>query len=280
MKISISTDMEGISGIVDRAQISPPGIDYDRGRKLMTEDINASVRGALAAGATEVIVSGGHGGNGARNVLVEQLHPEAILISGSTRKYRLQSIDSTYDAVIQIGYHARNGFGGVLDHSITARDVAEIRIDGKPIGEIGMNGLAAGWHGVPVVLVSGCDRVVRETAEWFPWAEGVAVKRAIGRHAALCLHPRRAQALIEEASTRALSNLQSMKPLRPDPPYRGEVQFKLTTHAEAAEDAPLVERVDDVTVAYRTDDIPDLLRTIRMIIRLGGTNQPSMVRGG
>ena len=274
MKVSISTDMEGISGIVDRNYLTPEGVDYERGRRFMTEDINAAIRGVLKAGATEVIVSGGHGANGARNVLVEELHPEAVLISGHTRKYRLQSLDSSYDAVLQIGYHARHGMGGILDHTVSSRHIREIFINGRPIGEIGMNGLVASYHGIPMILVSGDQFVAEDTLEWFPWAETVIVKEAIGRYSARCLHPKKAQRLIEEASERALRNLSQMQTVRLDPPLTGDLQFRLTTHAEAAEDAPGVVRKDSCTVSYTCDDLLELIKTLRMCIRLGGTAEP------
>lgn len=274
MKVSICTDMEGISGIVDRNLLTPEGVDYERGRRFMTEDINAAIRGAFNAGATEVIVSGGHGANGARNVLPEALHPEAILISGHTRKFRLQSLDSSYDAVIQIGFHARHGLQGILDHTITSRHVREIHLNGRPIGEIGLNGLVAGYHGIPMILASGDQWVAQDTREWFPWAKTVIVKYAINRYAAKCLHPKRAQRLIEAESETALRNLEKMQPLVLKKPLRATLGFRLTTHAEAAEDAAGIERIDSCTIGYTTDDVLDLLRTLRMAIRLGGTAEP------
>ncbi|MEX2355592.1 MAG: M55 family metallopeptidase [Thermaerobacterales bacterium] len=274
MKVSISTDMEGISGLVDLSQINPLGLDYHRGRQLMTQDINAAIRGAFRAGATEVVVAGGHGANGARNVLDEDLHPDARLRSGKSRKYRLQNVDESFDAALQIGYHSRQGTGGVIDHTITSRAVYEIRINGRPIGEIGLNGLAAGWHGVPVALVSGDDVLAGETKEWFPWAEAVVVKKTVSRHAAICMHPTRAQALIEERTAAALNRLPDMKPLQLEAPYTAELQYRLTSYADMAEDPAGVTRVDGTTVSYTTDNIPDLLRTINMCIKLAGVGQP------
>lgn len=210
MKVYIATDMEGISGIVDRSQISPPGVDLRRGRKLLTEDTNAAIRGALAAGASEVVVSSGHGANGMRNIIDEDLHPAAWLVSGDTRRSSVQGMDESFSATVLIGFHTRHGLSGVLDHTITARDIQEIRVHGRPIGEIGLYGLAAGQLGVPVVLVSGDDRLVAETNEWFPWAVPVVVKYAIGRHAARLMHPQRAQQLIEQKTTEALRALKAM----------------------------------------------------------------------
>lgn len=278
MKVYIATDMEGVSGIVDRAQISPPGIDLRRGRKLLTEDTNAAIRGALAAGATEVVVSGGHGGNGMRNIIDEDLHPAAWLISGDTRRSTAQGLDEGFSAAVLIGFHTRHGLSGVLDHTITARDIQEIRVHGRPIGEIGLYGLAAGQLGVPVVLVSGDDRLVAETQEWFPWAIPVVVKYAIGRHAARLMHPVRAQALIEQKTTEALRTLTAMKPLRVPEPVEVEIQFKRTAHADEADRIPGVERIDGCTVGAQTRDAAAAVSLIRTCIKLGATAQADAMR--
>lgn len=278
MKVYIATDMEGISGIVDRAQISPPGIDLRRGRQLLTEDTNAAIRGALAAGATEVVVSSGHGGNGMRNIIDEQLHPAAWLVSGDTRRSSVEGMDASFDASVMIGYHTRHGLAGVLDHTITARDIQEIRVHGRPIGEIGLFGLAAGQLGVPVVLVSGDDRLVAETQEWFPWAVPVVVKYAIGRHAARLMHPARAQQLIEQKTTEAVRARPSMKPLRVPEPVVVDVQFKRTAHADEADRIPGVQRLDDCTVRGTTPDAASAVSLVRTCIKLGATAQADPMR--
>jgi D-amino peptidase len=278
MKVYIATDMEGISGIVDRAQISPPGVDLRRGRQLLTEDTNAAIRGALAGGASEIVVSSGHGGNGMRNIIDEAVHPAAWLVSGDTRRASLEGMDATFSALILIGFHTRHGLAGVLDHTITARDVYEIRIHGRPIGEIGLYGLAAGQHGVPVVLVSGDDRLVAETREWFPRAAPVVVKYAIGRHAARLMHPARAQQLIEQKTADALRHLGTMEPLRVPEPVPVEIQFKRTSHADEADRIPGVERVDDCTVRAQPADAAAAASLIRTCIKLGATAQNDAMR--
>jgi D-amino peptidase len=278
MKVYVATDMEGISGIVDRAQISPPGVDLRRGRNLLTEDTNAAVRGALAAGATEVVVSSGHGGNGMRNIIDENLHPAAWLVSGDTRRSTAEGLDETFAAAVLIGYHTRHGLSGVLDHTITARDIQEIRVHGRPIGEIGLFGLVAGQLGVPVVLVSGDDRLVPETKEWFPWAIPVVVKYAIGRHAARLMHPARAQQLIEQKTTEALRARGTMRPLRVPEPVVVDVQFKRTAHADEAARVPGVDRLDDCTVRGTTPTASAAAELVRLCIKLGATAQNDPMR--
>jgi len=278
VKVYIATDMEGISGIVDRGQISPPGLDLARGRQFLTDDTNAAIRGALAAGASEVVVSGGHGGNGMRNIIDERLHEAAWLISGDSRPSMMEGLDGSFAAVVLIGYHSRHGRSGVLDHTITARDIYEIRIEGRPIGEIGLGGLAAGRHGVPVVLVSGDDRLVGETQEWFPWAVPVVVKYAIGRHAARCMHPQRAQELIERSTADVLGRLATMAPLVLPPPLAVEVQFKRTSHADEAMRAAGAARVDGCTVGTSAPDVETALQFVQTCIKLGATAQNAPMR--
>jgi D-amino peptidase len=278
MKVYIGTDMEGISGVVDRAQISPPGVDLRRGRRFLTEDTNAAIRGALVAGASQVVVSGGHGGNGMRNIIDEELHPAAWLVSGDTRRSTVEGLDATFDAMVLIGFHTRHGLSGVLDHTITARDVYEIRINGRPFGEIGLYGLGAAAFGVPVVLVSGDDRLVEETRQIFPWAIPVVVKYAIGRHAARCMHPRRAQQLIEEQTAEALRHLDRMRPLEVETPITFALQFKRTSHADEAQRIPGVERVDDCTVQGQAADATRAVELVRTCIKLGATAQNDAMR--
>jgi D-amino peptidase len=278
MKVYVATDMEGISGIVDRAQISPPGVDLRRGRNLLTEDTNAAIRGALAAGATEVVVSSGHGGNGMRNIIDENLHPAAWLVSGDSRRSTAEGMDETFAAAVMIGYHTRHGLSGVLDHTITARDIQEVRVHGRPIGEIGLFGLVAGQLGVPVALVSGDDRLVPETKEWFPWAVPVVVKYAIGRHAARLMHPVRAQQLIEQKTIEALRARSTMRPLRVPEPVVVDVQFKRTAHADEAGRLPGVDRVDDCTVRGTTPNAAAAAELVRLCIKLGATAQNDPMR--
>jgi D-amino peptidase len=166
----------------------------------------------------------------------------------------------------------------VLDHTITARDIYEIRVHGRPIGEIGLYGLAAGHFGVPVVLVSGDDRLVGETREWFPWAVPVVVKYAIGRHAARLMHPHRVQQLIELKTAEALRSLDTMKPLRVPAPVVVELQFKRTAHADEADRVPGVERVDDCTVRGTAPDAAAAVSLVRTCIKLGATAQNDPMR--
>jgi D-amino peptidase len=271
MKVYISVDIEGVAGIVDRAQGSLPGIDYERGRRLMTQEAAAAVRGALAAGASEIWVSDSHGSNGMRNIIIEDLPHDCWLISGDSRPMgQIEGLDGSFGALAMVGYHTRHGLSGVLDHTISGREVYELRLNGRPVGEVGLNAAVAGHFGVPVVLVSGDHKLAGEVAEILPWTEFVTVKHAIGRHASKALHPSKAREAIEAGLTRALGRLPQMKPFVLERPLKADLTFKSTAMADAAAGMPGAERTADLSVRLGAPDAPALYRVIMTAIHLGG----------
>ncbi|MCK7490013.1 MAG: M55 family metallopeptidase [Anaerotruncus sp.] len=185
LKIFISVDMEGISGIVHGDQTTPGTAEYADGRKWMAQDVNAAVEAALAAGATGVVVNDSHGSM--RNIDPDDLHPKAILISGTPKPLSMmQGIDPTFAACLFIGYHAKAGTeNAILDHTISGSVVRSIRVNGIEMPELGLNAAIAGYYGVPVVLVSGDTAVCRQAGEVLGKdIVTVAVKEAFGRLAA------------------------------------------------------------------------------------------------
>ena len=143
MRILISADIEGISGVMSPEQTSPGSGEYERARLLMTREVNAAVEGALEGGATEIWVADGHGQY--NNILLEELHPGACLVSGKPRLFGMMGgLDcGPWDGLFLIGYHARAGAHGVLAHTINGSAFAEVRINGAPVGEYYLNGLLA-----------------------------------------------------------------------------------------------------------------------------------------
>jgi D-amino peptidase len=166
MQVYISVDMEGIAGVVHEDQTDPieprHAGEYNRFRRLMTNEANAAIAGALDAGATRVLVNDSHWLT--RNLLAEELHPEAELLSGGPKRLSMmEGIQSGFDAAMFIGYHARAGTRhAIIDHTYTSR-VYEARINGRPVGELALNAAMAGVHGVPVALVSGDQALAAET---------------------------------------------------------------------------------------------------------------------
>ena len=174
MRVYISVDMEGIAGVVHESQTDPTtptfAAEYARFRRLMTAEANAAVEGALAAGATRALVNDSHWFM--RNLLAEELHEAAELVSGDPKpRSMMQEIDQPggFDAALCIGYHARAGTrNAILDHTYADR-IHEVRLNGKPVGELGLNAALAGVHGVPVALDrTGWDRSRRTPSG--PWS--------------------------------------------------------------------------------------------------------------
>lgn len=183
MRIYISADMEGITGLVDAHDVQPGGRDYERGRVMMTEDVNSAVRGALAGGATQVTVNDAHGPM--RNLLPELLHPAAALIRGRPKPMgMLEGLSGDFDATVCIGYHARAGTLGVLSHSFMGHEIEDIWLDDRPAGEIGLVHAAAAALGAPVIALSGDQAACAEMRQWDPAVATVSVKQARDRFAA------------------------------------------------------------------------------------------------
>jgi D-amino peptidase len=264
-KVYISVDMEGISGISGSDQLSPGGSEYARSRKLMAEDANAAIRGALAAGATDIVVNDSHGGQ--RNLLPEDLDPSARLISHSFKRYgMMEGLDGSFHAVLLIGYHAKAGTPGGLFAHTGSGVLRDLQINGRSVGEGGMNTLLAAWYGVPVVLITGDDVAVAEVREVATEARGVIVKRAINVRAVELAPLERVRKEIEAAARDAVASAKKTKPQQGGP-FRVQMQFRDTLIPEIAEAFPNIRRVGPETVSYSTDTMPAAYRLIRVLYR-------------
>ncbi|MDI6772121.1 MAG: M55 family metallopeptidase [bacterium] len=256
MRIYVSVDMEGITGVAAGKHVQPGEKDYDRFRRLMTQDANAAIEGALEAGATEAVVSDGHGPM--TNLLVEELHPEARLISGSNKLLcQMEGIDGGFDAAFFVGYHQREGGGdGILNHTLVGKIVYEVRLNGEPVDEAAINAATAGAFGVPVALVTGDSAVCADASRRLPGVVVATVKEAVDRTVGLSLTPSRAHALIRSRAADAVRAVRDggVKPYRPSTPVTFEVDFKRTAPAHMATLFPGVERRGPRTIAITDSD--------------------------
>jgi D-amino peptidase len=269
LKVFISVDMEGISGIVHGDQTTPGTAEYAAGRKWMAQDVNAAVEGALEAGATEVVVNDSHGSM--RNIDPDDLHPRAILISGSPKPLSMmQGVDASFAACLLIGYHAKAGTeDAILDHTISSSVVRTVRVNGAELPELGLNGAIAGYYGVPVVLVSGDTAVCRQAGEVLGKdVVTVAVKEAYGRLAAKLVPMGEARRLIKAGVKEALGKLGRVKPFKIAPPYNFELGYHVSAQADMAAMLTEVKRVDARTVAFTAADYIEGFRTLRALIAL------------
>ncbi len=266
MKVFISVDMEGICGVVNWNQTEYGKEDYERFRRLMTQEANAAIEGALAAGATSVVVNDSHGGM--RNVIIEDLNPEARLISGGSKPMSMmEGISESYDAAFFVGYHSQASSLGVLNHTYTGR-VTHYWVNGRVMGETGMNALIAGHYGVPVVLVTGDSVVTAEAQDLLGRVETATVKEPRSQFSALCLHPAKARELIKAKAQTALSNLKSFRPLVPETPSTVRLQFHTSGMTDGAAIMPGAERIDPVTVEFTGSDYLVAYRGARTMMSL------------
>jgi D-amino peptidase len=271
MKILIAVDMEGITGVTAWDQVDPHHPEYIRFRKLMTEDVNAAVRGAMNAGATEVIVADGH--HHGSNILIEDLDRRARLNSGSPSPFSMmQGIDESVDAVFFIGYHARNGSqNAILDHTWSSRTVANVWLNDLLTGEYGLNASLAGHYGVPVIMASGDQTACKQMSELLGNIETAVVKQATGRFAAECLAPEVAQELIHAAAQHAVERLATgdiPEPFVLEPPLRVTVEFFSSDMADRAATIPFTER-GGTHVSFPAPDMIAAYSAFRSMVALG-----------
>ena len=260
MKVYLSVDIEGMAGIVDQLQgnILQGGAEYEMGRRLMTLETNAANEGALAGGATEIVVNDSHAQM--RNLLPELLHPAATLIQGRIKHaFMVEGLDSSFDAVFLVGYHAPAGVrDGVLNHAFHPY---ELRYNGVVWSESGLSGSVAGHYGVPVALVTGDDAGVRDAERLLPPHIGVSVKRGITRLSGASLHPSEARARTKEGARQALQRLSEWRPFTLTTPITVEMDFYFSPQADLASLIPTVERIGDRTIRYQSADAAEAYRT-------------------
>jgi D-amino peptidase len=274
MRVYVSVDMEGIAGINDPHPTDPADRRYPTSVGLMVGETNAAIEGALTAGATEILVNDSHWNM--FNLLPEDLHRSARVLQGEKAWSMVAGAQPapdgspSFDVALFVGYHARAGHGrGTIAHTYSGAPV-ETRVNGRPIGEYGLNALALGAWGIPVGLVTGDDALAEEVADWLPWAERVIVKHADGTHSAASAHPaiarERIQAAAEEAVRRA--GYGSLSVFEVERPVTIEVDYAKGVRADFGAIVPGAERVADRTVRFTADDPVDAYRGFLAINRL------------
>jgi D-amino peptidase len=270
VRVLVSVDMEGIAGVVDADEVRPGQSEYERNRALLTEEANAAVRGVYAyEPAAQVLVTEAHADF--RNILPELLDRRAELLRGSPKPGGMMAgLAEDIDAVVFIGYHGKAGTPrSVMAHTISGAVVADVRCNGRSLGELGLNTAFAAHSGVPPVMVAGDDTVAAEAAEVAPGMHSVVVKRALGARAAAMLHPDEACDRIEQEVPKALADRAAVRPLRFDGPVVLEVQVLRTRMTEHALLIPGVELVDGCTLRYSAPDFPTAYRVADLVAMLG-----------
>ncbi len=265
LKIYISADMEGIAGVVTGEQLGPQGFEYARFREFMTQEVNAAIEGALAAGATQIVISDSHG-NG-QNLLIEKLPREALIIRSWPRPLgMMQGIDETFAGAIFIGYHTgTTNLQGVRAHTLSSARLTDVRLKGVSVSEAGINAAIAGHFNVPIIMVSGDDAVVKETTALLGNIEGAVVKWASGFHSAKTMTPTAACDLIRDKARRAVSRLREFKPYKLSAPIDLNVSFKNYRPSEVLSYLSIVERTDAHTIRFVGKDIVEVSKFLTFI---------------
>lgn len=270
MKIYISADIEGISGVVNKTHTSTAGYDYQRARMLMTEEVNAAIEGAIEAGAEEIVVNDSHGSM--TNIIIEALNPRASLITGTPKKLgMMEGIDSTYDAAIMIGYHSKMNSAGVLAHSYHGGVILDITINEKSVGEFYINASVAGFFNVPVVLVSGDNILSEEVVDVNDKIESVVVKTSHWRYAAKCIAPQTVHAMIKDKVKNVLSKIENIPATKVDGPIEVKVTFLNSGLAEAASLMPHTQLIEPNVVLYNADTIVEGYQAIMAMVKIAAS---------
>ena len=264
-KVYISVDMEGITGVVTADQLSPAGFEYQKFREAMTDEANVAIQAARENGGTEFVLSDSHGN--AENLMIDRLPEDVTIVRGFPRPYTMmQGLDSSFAAVILIGYHASTSNPvGVRAHTFSSARLTEVRLNGKPISEASFAGAFAGRYGVPVIMISGDDAAVAEAKSQLGDIEGAVVKWNYGFHSARTLTPAAGKKVIAERVAAAMKRRAAMKPLVLSTPVTVDVHFKSYRPAEVLSYLPIVERTDSHGIRYVGKDILEAARFIEFI---------------
>ena len=259
MKVFVISDMEGVAGIVKWEQTSGGDPMYEEGRRLYTEEINAAVRAAKAAGATEIVVMDCHGAGGAwsfNSLVPELLDPACEFVVQEHWTEYTAFLESGCDAALFVGMHAKAGTpDGVLSHTVHGQAWRELRFNGVAVGETGINAALCGNWGCPVLLVTGDRAVCREARELL--GEGlttVEVKEGLGRFSARQIPAIRARVLIEEGAKSAMKDLKAVEPYDPGRPCEIEIEFMSPDRVVEFRNRRGVEQRDAMTLVSRADD--------------------------
>ncbi|MEU1784728.1 M55 family metallopeptidase [Streptomyces sparsogenes] len=267
MKILISADMEGATGVTWPADVLPGTPQWERCRRLFTSDVSAAVAGFFDGGADEVLINEAHWTM--RNLLLEELDERAVMLTGKHKS--LSMVEGVQhgdvDGIAFVGYHTGAGTEGVLAHTYLANSITGVWVDGVPASEGRLNSLVVAEYGVPVVLVTGDDRTCEDAKGYAPEARSVAVKDYVSRYAAVCRTPARTAADIRAAAREAVPLAVRHEPAQAGP-FTVELEFDAEHLVGAATVVPGVERSGVRRVAYTSPTMYEGIRCFKAVTTL------------
>ena len=256
MKIYIMTDLEGTAGVVDfESQTYPSGKYFEIAKGLATEEVNSACEGAFEAGIEEIFVVDGHGSGG---IIPEKIHPDVKLVHGRPLP-KAFNLEQGWDAAFLIGHHAMNGTeNGNLNHSYSSRDIVRMTLNGKEIGEIGMEIFLAGYFDIPVVLISGDEAGCKEAEMYNKSIEKAVVKWGITRTSAISVSPLKARKIIKQSAQKSIKRINEIKPIK----FKGEcnltIEFISSANAFVWQNKAGIEKVSPRTIGIRGDSFIDV----------------------
>jgi D-amino peptidase len=262
MRIMISADMEGATGVTSTDDVVPGTEQWQRFRRLFTGDVNATISGLLDGGASDVLVNEAHSAQ--RNLLLENLDPRATMLTGRHKPLSMmQGVDSGVAGVVFLGYHAGAGCDGVLSHTYLENQITGVWLDGAPASEGHLNAVLAAEYGVPVLLVTGDDKACEDARDYAPQAQLVTVKECVSRYAAVCLPPARTAELLTSAAREctALAGEATAHPAA----HRIEVEFDASHLAQATAVIPTVDQIDVRRVGFDAPDMTEAMKAFKVV---------------
>jgi D-amino peptidase len=259
VRVHIISDIEGVAGIFTWAQTGGDQPLFQEARMLYTEEINAAVRGAKNAGATEIVVMDCHGagaGYDFNSLIPDQLDPHCEFVVQHEWTEYTTFLEEGCDAALFVGMHAKAATpDGVLSHTVSGQGWRDLRFNGTSVGETGINAALCGHWGCPVLLVTGDRATCAEaTALLGSGLTTVEVKVGLGRFSARSKTPRQARELIEAAARKALQDLKAVPPYDPGRPSEIEVEFTFVDRLVEYRNRRGVEQLDDLTLVSKADD--------------------------
>lgn len=266
MKIYMSADIEGVTGVMDVNETVLGKPEYNEFREQMIAEVGAACQGAFDAGAKQIVVKDAHAG--AQNVIGSKLPHHVALIRGwSGHPYSMmEHLDSSFDAVILIGYHAcATSSANPLSHTISGGKLHSIKINGKFASEFLINAYTAALHNIPVVFVSGDKGLCEEVKEYNAHIATYAVKEGYGK-SVISVHPTAAVDNIRQCVTETLQK--DIKKAIVELPEKFSVEVTYKNHATAYEKSfyPNAFLKDSFTVSFQTVHYFEVLRFFQFVI--------------
>lgn len=225
VKIYVNTDLEGISGVYKFAQAREKDTPLNiQACEYFMGDLTAVIRGLRDGGATEILVLDGHG---TQALLPHLMVPGATYITGLPRPENLYGLDSSFAGMVMLGFHAMKGTpDGVLNHTQSSESENRYWYNGVESGELAQSAAIAGYFGVPTIMVTGDEATAREAKQFFGSnCVTVAVKKGIGREAAILYPFEETRKALYEGAKRAMAAIKKCKPYLPDLPIKVKVQY-------------------------------------------------------